>query len=75
VATRADHAVARGGWNKAVKTLTSSWEDGEDPCGVRQSCGGTKVYRFGLEKTRAENHCRTEIDATAGSGTRPEGAD
>ena len=48
---RADHVAARGDWKGAVKASTSSWDGGEDPGGARQSCGGTKVYKSGLEKT------------------------
>jgi hypothetical protein len=33
-----------------------------------------KVYKSGLEKTRAEHHHRTENGATTGGGMRPEGA-
>jgi hypothetical protein len=46
--------------------MTSSWDDGEDPGGARRSCGGTKVYRSGLEKIGAEHHRRTENGVTAG---------
>ena len=49
-----DHMAAHGGWNRAVKTSTSSWDDEEDSGEMRQSCGETKVYKFGLEKTRVE---------------------
>jgi hypothetical protein len=68
-----DHVAALGGWNRAVKASTGSWDYGEDPGGAHQSCGGTKVYRSGLEKTRAAHHRRTENDAAAGGGKRPEG--
>jgi hypothetical protein len=68
VQARADHVAARGGWNRAVKALTGSWDNGEDPARARQSYGGTKVYRSGLEKTEAKHHCRTENGATAGGG-------
>jgi hypothetical protein len=66
--------AARGGWNGAVKASTGSWDDGEDPGGVRRSSGGTKVDRSGLEKTRTEHHRRTKNDATAGGGKRLEEA-
>jgi hypothetical protein len=56
-----------------VKTSTDSWDNGEDPGGVRRSCGGTKVYRSGLEKIGVEHHCRTENGATVKGGKRPEG--
>ena len=72
---RADHVVVRGGWKGAVKASTGSWDDGEDPGGERWSCGGTKVYRSGLEKIEAEDHHRTENDAMVGGGKRPEEAD
>jgi hypothetical protein len=72
---RADHVAARGGWNGAMKALMGSWDDGEDLGGVRRSCGGTKIYRSGLEKIGAKHHCRTENDATAGDGEKPEEAD
>jgi hypothetical protein len=52
-----------------------SWDDGEDPGGACQSCGGTKVNRSSLEKTETEHHCRTENDATVGGGKRPKEAD
>ena len=32
---RADHVTTRGRWNRAVKVLTGSWDDGEDPGGAR----------------------------------------
>jgi len=72
---RADHVAARGGWNGAVKASTGSWDDGEDPGEARRSCGGSKVYRSGFEKTGAENHRKTENDAMAGGGEKPEEAD
>jgi hypothetical protein len=75
VQARADHMAARGGWNEAVKASTGSWDDGEDPGGTRRSCGGTKVNRSGLEKTKIEHHRRTGNDAMAGGGKRPEEAD
>jgi hypothetical protein len=61
---RADHTVTHGGWNKAVKTSTGSWEDGEDLGGACRSCGGTKVYRSGLEKSGDENHRSIENGTT-----------
>jgi hypothetical protein len=63
------------GRNGAVKASTSSWDDGEDPGGVRRSCGGTRVYRLGLEKTEIEHHCRTGNDAMAGGGKLPKETD
>jgi hypothetical protein len=69
---RADHVAARGGRNGAVKASTGSWDDGEVPGGARQSCGGTRVYRLGLEKTGIEHHRRTGNDATTGGGKWPE---
>ena len=73
--TRADHVAAHGGWNKVVKASTSSWDNGEDPSGARWSCRGTKVNRFGLEKTRVAHHRKIENGATTGGGKRPEGID
>jgi hypothetical protein len=67
--------AAHGGWNRAVKASTGSWDDGEDPGGARRSCGGTRVYKSGLEKTETEHHRRTGNDATTGGGKRPEEAD
>jgi hypothetical protein len=61
-----DHVAARGGWNRAVKTSTSSWDDEEDPGGAHRSCGGTKVYKSSLEKTEAEHHRRTENSPITG---------
>jgi hypothetical protein len=65
----------RGGCNKAVKTLTGSWEDGEDPSEALRSCGGTKADRFGWEKFGAENHYRTENGVIARGGMQLEGAE
>ena len=70
---RADHVVARGGWNRVVKALTGSWDGGEDSSGACRSYGGKKVYRSGLEKTRVVHHRRSENGATAGGGKRPKG--
>jgi hypothetical protein len=67
--------AARGGWNRAVTVLMGSWDDGEDPGGVCRSCGGTKVYRSGFEKTKAEYHRKSENGATVGGGKRPEETD
>ena len=72
---REPHAQACGGWNKAVKTSTRSWEDGEDPGRAHHSCGGTKVYKSGLEKSKAENHHKAGNGVTARGGTRPKGAE
>jgi hypothetical protein len=75
VRARVGHVAACGGWNKAVKASTGSWDDGEDPGGARRSCRGTKVYRYGLEKTRTAHHRRTENGTAVGGGKRPEGID
>jgi hypothetical protein len=72
---RAGHMAARGGWNKAVKTSAGSWDDGDDPGVARRSCGGTKVYRFGLEKAGVEHHRRIENGTAAGGGKRTEVTD
>ena len=72
---RADHVVVHGGWNRAVKALTGSWDNGKNSGGARRSCEGTKVYKSGLEKIGAEHHRRIENGATAGGGKRPEEAD
>ena len=72
---RANHVAARGGWKGAVKASTDSWDGAEDPGGACRSCGGTKVYKSGLEKIGAQDHRRTENDATARGGKRPEEAD
>ena len=58
-----------------MKALIGSWDDEEDPVGARRSCGGTKVNIFGLEKTRAAHHRRTENSAATGGGKRPEETD
>ena len=72
---RANHVAVCGGWNREVKVSTGSWDDGEDPGGVRRSCGGTKVYKSDLEKTKVEYHHRTENGTIARGGKRPEEAD
>ena len=65
--------MALGGWNRSMKALTGSWDDGEDPGGACRSCEGTKLNRSGLEKTKVVHHHRTENGAATGGGKRPEG--
>ena len=72
VQARADHMMACGGWNRAVKASTSNWDNEEDPGGARWSYGGMKVDISGLEKTGAKHHCRTKNGATTRGGKRPE---
>jgi hypothetical protein len=47
---------------------------GKNLMGAHRSCGGTKVYRSGFEKTGVEHYRRTENGVTAGGGKRPEEA-
>jgi hypothetical protein len=57
----ANHVAAHGGWNRAVKTSAGSWDDGEDPGGVRRSCGGTKVYISDLKKKKSDLNTTVEL--------------
>ena len=72
---RVDHVAARGGWNRVVNISTGSWDDGEDPSGARQSCGGIKVYISGLEKPRVAHHRRIKNNTATRGGKRPKGTD
>jgi hypothetical protein len=74
VQAHANHVAARDGWNRAMKTSTGSWEDGEDLGGAGRSCGGIKVYKSDLEKIGAEHHYRIENGAIARGVKRLEGA-
>ena len=67
------HVVEHGGCNRAAKTSTNGWNNGEDPEMACQSCGGMKVYISGLEETRAEHYRRTGNGVAARGGKRPEG--
>ena len=58
-----------------MKASTSSWDDGENPSGARRNCGGMKVYKLRLEKTKAKHHRRTKNGAIAEGGKRLEEAD